>query len=276
MLMAVAAGDRQSFERIWSWTRKELLVREDGLLAWRWAPGQGVTDRNNATDGDLLAAWALARAFLRWGKEADRLAARNLAGAIRTRLLRPSAFGLLMLPGREGFESPQGRVINLSYWVFPALRDLGSVDPAPEWQALESSGLALLDAARFGRWQLPADWMLVNEDKLTPAPGFPPRFGYDAIRIPLYLHWAGLSTSSRLASYDGFWAYFDGARFVPAWTMLSDDSVDTHGTSVGMRAVIALTRGKALPAFADEDYYSVLLQAFARLSARKALQEKHQ
>lgn len=276
MLMAVAAGDRQSFERIWSWTRNALQVREDGLLAWRWTPGQGVTDRNNATDGDLFVAWALTRAFLRWGRDEDRLAAKDLAGAIRAHLLRPSSFGPLLLPGRGGFELPQGTVINLSYWVFPALRDLASIDPAPEWQALESSGLALLDAARFGRWQLPADWILVNEDKLTPAPDFPSRFGYDAIRIPLYLHWTGLSTSSRLASYEGFWAHFDGARFVPAWTLLSDDSVDTHGASVGMRAVMALTRDKPLPAFVDEDYYSVLLQAFARLSARKALQEKQQ
>lgn len=34
MLLAVAAGDRSRFHRIWSWT-KEHLQRPDGLLAWR-------------------------------------------------------------------------------------------------------------------------------------------------------------------------------------------------------------------------------------------------
>ena len=38
MLLAVAAGDRVSFERIWGWTRANLMVRGDELQAWRWSP----------------------------------------------------------------------------------------------------------------------------------------------------------------------------------------------------------------------------------------------
>src|ERR1700736_6013073 len=38
MLLAFLAGDRASFERIWSFTRDELLIRDDGLAAWRWDP----------------------------------------------------------------------------------------------------------------------------------------------------------------------------------------------------------------------------------------------
>ncbi|MEQ4600202.1 MAG: glycosyl hydrolase family 8, partial [Methylobacteriaceae bacterium] len=55
MLLAVAAGDRPTFERIWGWTRANLMVRSDELLAWRWAPDHrpAVSDMNNATDGDI-------------------------------------------------------------------------------------------------------------------------------------------------------------------------------------------------------------------------------
>ncbi len=37
MLLAVAADDRATFERIWTWTRANLMVRDDQLLAWRWS-----------------------------------------------------------------------------------------------------------------------------------------------------------------------------------------------------------------------------------------------
>jgi endoglucanase len=274
MLAAAAQGDRERFDRLWRWTAQELQVREDRLLAWRWEAERGVTDRNNASDGDLLVAWALARAYQRWGDAAQRDAAAELARAIRTRLLRQTAFGPVLLPGREGFEPAEGPVVNLSYWVFPALRALAAVDPAPEWAALEASGLAILGAARFGRWQLPADWLQLRGDKLVPAPGFPARFGYDAWRIPLYLHWAGLATPQRLAPFHEYWAHFDGARFLAAWTLLSDDSVDSHGASPGMRAVVALVRGQPMsPYGADGDYYSAALALAARLAARDAAAE---
>lgn len=63
MLLAVAANDRPTFERLWGWTRANLMVRDDQLIAWRWTPGQRppITDMNNATDGDILIAWALRR-----------------------------------------------------------------------------------------------------------------------------------------------------------------------------------------------------------------------
>ena len=50
-----------AFETIFTFTRVELLIRDDGLAAWRWDPAATprVTDINNATDGDILIAYAL-------------------------------------------------------------------------------------------------------------------------------------------------------------------------------------------------------------------------
>ena len=271
MLIAVKHGDRASFERLWDWTRDNLRIREDGLLAWRWEPGQGVTDRNNASDGDVLVAWALAEAHVAWGEAAHLEAARQLGKAIRGHLLRPSAFGPVLLPGQQGFEETADghQIINLSYWVFPAFQALAKVDAAPEWSALEASGLALLDAARFGRWQLPADWIQIRGDKLVPAPGFPLRFGYDAVRIPLYLIWSGLATDRRLQPYRAFWGHFDGAGFRPAWTLLSDDSTDSHGASAGMLAIVSRVVGKPVPMpAATADYYSAVLAGLASIVDR--------
>jgi len=275
MLLAEAAGDQAAFKRIWEWTHDHLQIRGDALLAWRWTLGEGVTDQNNATDGDLLVAWALVRASNRWQNQAYLRAGLTIAQDLRKTAIRPSSFGSLLLPGLAGFERPDGIVINLSYWIFPALQALSNIDPAPEWDALQQSGLALLSASRFGRWQLPADWVVINGDKLNLAEGFPKHFGYDAIRIPLYLYWAGLASTERLQVYRDYWAFFDGARFLPAWTQLTDDSIDSHGAhgaSAGQRAIVSLLQGtKVFPPFPkNEDYYSTALRQFCRLAVLKS------
>ena len=65
MLLAQSYGDRQQFDQLWAWTKRgNLQIRKDRLLAWRWRPsGSGdagaVDDMNNASDGDVLVAWAL-------------------------------------------------------------------------------------------------------------------------------------------------------------------------------------------------------------------------
>ena len=38
MLLALAADDPKTFERIWAFTREHMMVRKDNLVAWRWSP----------------------------------------------------------------------------------------------------------------------------------------------------------------------------------------------------------------------------------------------
>lgn len=75
MLLAVAHDDRSTFDRLWSWTATTLRRPEDGLFSWRYEQDVGITDTNNASDGDLLIAWALVRAGRRWGRTEDTAAA---------------------------------------------------------------------------------------------------------------------------------------------------------------------------------------------------------
>jgi endo-1,4-beta-D-glucanase Y len=46
LLIAVALGDRQRSDAVWTWTR-EHLRRTDGLLSWHWADA-AVADANSA------------------------------------------------------------------------------------------------------------------------------------------------------------------------------------------------------------------------------------
>ncbi len=241
MALAEAYDDRASFDRLWNWTRANLQTRaEDKLLSARWRPDADdpvrgrVDEPNNASEGDVLTAWALARAGVRWREPAYAGAALALCREVRAKLIRPSPVGPVLLPGVAGFEqppAPPGRlagtlVLNPSCWVFPAFPELYRLDPDAVWPGLQGSGSALLRAARFGPGELPADW--VESPAGTPAfaldkrmgirpAGDPPVFGADAGRVPLYLLWSGRDPNDELlAPFHRFWGRYELPEQAPA------------------------------------------------------------
>jgi endo-1,4-beta-D-glucanase Y len=193
MLIAERLGDRPTFEAIWQWTQSNLLVRGDGLAAWRWSPQvPHVADHNNATDGDLLIAWALAEASDRWHVAEYKRSAGQIVEALAANVVIPSRFGPILLPASAGFagkDQPDGPVVNLSYWIFPAFKRLRAVSNAIDWDALAATGKTLIGLSRFGSRRLPSNWISLAPAQPEPAHSFPAVFGYDAVRIPFYLAW---------------------------------------------------------------------------------------
>jgi endoglucanase len=212
MLLAVAAKDRDAFDRIWNWTRANMMVRGDALLAWRWDADKrpAITDMNNATDGDMLVTWALIEADAAWNDMAYRVAARRIAVDIARKLVLPNkAFGPLLLPALAGFSADDradGPTVNLSYWIFPALDRLATAAPEQDWDALSRSGVKLLEAGRFGLQKVPAEWTSLDKDVPSLAKGFAPSFAYNAVRIPLYLAWSSIATPKDFAPFVALWS----------------------------------------------------------------------
>jgi len=193
MLIAERLDDRPTFEAIWQWTQGNLLVRGDGLAAWRWTPqAPHVADHNNATDGDLLLAWALAEAGDKWHVTEYRQSARQIVEALAANVVISSGFGPILLPASTGFaakDQPDAPVVNLSYWIFPAFKHLHAVSDAIDWDALVATGKTLIGLSRFGPRRLPTNWISLAATQPAPAQSFPAVFGYDAVRIPFYLAW---------------------------------------------------------------------------------------
>ena len=198
MLIAVAADDRESFDRLWAWTESELQIRDDGLSAWKWDPTANphVLDKNNATDGDLLIAWALLRAYKQWNVQDHLRGSEAIVENIIAKTILKTEYGSVILPGADGFASKDrkdGPVVNLSYWVFPAIEELGRTFPAFGRLGLSKSGMALLKQMTESGGKLPSDWTSLSGGGPHPAEGFPAQFGYNALRIPLYLVWGDVS-----------------------------------------------------------------------------------
>lgn len=274
MLLAVLADDPFTFDRLWTWTRGALMVREDGLAAWRWDPAgtPHVADMNNASDGDLLIAWALAEAARSWSKPEHRESAARIATALFASAVRPVQGEPTLMPGAAGFgadDRPDGPVINPSYFVFPAYEALASVAPEFDWPALRRSGLAQTAKSRLGPLKLPPDWVSAQATPFRPAEGFRPDFGYNAIRIPLYLAWsrdlAPAQKKDALAPYGSLWNP-DG-DVGPFVTDVVTGAAAEAFQGRGYKAVMALARcirtGQPLPAplltADDEQYYPATL-----------------
>lgn len=277
MLFAAAFDDRASFDLLHGWTRRVLARSSDALFSWRYRPGGNppVDDPNNATDGDLYIAWALARAGERWGDASLTDAARAIGQDILRLLTREVRGKLVLLPGISGFETQDRIVVNPSYLVFPAFAALDRIAPDPRWRRLRTDGLALLRRARFGKWGLPPDWLEIDRGsgRLSPAQGWPRRFSFDAVRVPLLLAWAGHGLEPAAISALRFWT--DPAHSVPpAWVDLETDAVANYPASEGVRAIAALVAdvvaGRTSAASAcpcgTTDYYSCALKMNALLA----------
>lgn len=284
LLLAVAADDRPAFDLIRSWTIANLDVRDDGLAAWRWEPrAPHVRDTNNATDGDLLIAWALAEAGRHWNDTNLRSEAVARAGALRRLAFQDSSGRPMLLPGASGFsadERPDGPVVNPSYWVFPAFPVLaaldGGADQAVDWSGLRESGLALLANSRFGLQDLPAEWVALGGGTPRPADGFPPLFGYNAVRIPLYLAWAGPSERQQLAPFAAAWSQRT-PEVVDLVTGQAGDPLADRGYRAIADLVSCAMDGTPMPKDvlrpSDEPYYPATLRALALIAVKQRYPE---
>jgi len=271
MLMAVYYNDRSSFDSLWGWTQKNLSNPNNGLFYWKYTPGASdpVSDRNNASDGDVLIAWALLKAGNKWNVPAYLQASDRLQKAIIDRNVITFAGRTIMLPGAQGFNKTSYVILNPSYFIFPAWRDFAARSHLKVWNALIDDGTQLLSEMRFGDSGLPMDWVAMNADgSMAPATAWPPRFSYDAIRVPLYLHWYD-PASLQLVPFQRFWMNFQRLQ-TPAWIDVLSNDKAPYNMAGGLLAVRDLTlddTGYINDALnSSEDYYSASLRLLTFLA----------
>ncbi len=275
MLFAVAADDQATFELIWTWTHQHLSRGSDALHAWRYDPNSSypVSDHNNASDGDIYIAGALARASGKWQSLSYLTASQAIARDILGLLVHTAGGRTLLLPAAEGFVKDGFVVINPSYYIFPLMADLAAVFPSSKWSALVGDGRKLVAEARFGGWRLPPDWLRVSsrDGSLSLHTEQEPRFSFDAVRVPLFMAWDG-GRADELAQFVTFWG--DKPAQAPAWANLQTDECAPYRVCCGVLAIAAVVRqvaaqgpGAILPTpTSDENYYSAALVLLSRIA----------
>lgn len=238
MLFAVYADDKDAFQQMWQWTQ-QVLARDDHLYHWKYQPCPSqdracVRDTNNASDGDILIAWALLLAAEQWQQPRWQQAALQTLATVKSKLIARRFGHLVLLPAVYGFEQGNEQVqLNLSYWVFPALEAFSQQTQDPIWHQLYLSGEHLIHLAQFGQWHLPPDWVMLNARGLSLEGTLSPDYAYNACRIPLYLAMSEHGDRALLTPFIQFWQQDK----VPATVNLVDHSHATYTMNSGMQAI---------------------------------------
>lgn len=271
MLLAVANNDRAAFELLWQWTRTHLSNPHNDLFYWRYIPEaeDPIADKNNASDGDVLIAWALQRAAQKWQVDSWQQQSDRIQRAIIKHNVVNYAGYTLMLPGAQGFNKTSYVVLNPSYFLLTAWRAFGERSHLQVWHKLIDDGLTLLGNMQFGKSGLPSDWVaLTAGGALSPAVGWPPRFSYDAIRIPLNIWWYD-PDSLRLEPFQRVWQRY-GRLNTPAWFDVQANTSAPYNLDGGLLAVRDLTLSETGyltdKLAADQNYFSASLQLLTWLA----------
>ncbi|HBT6784487.1 TPA: endoglucanase, partial [Klebsiella pneumoniae] len=171
MLLAVANNDRPAFDKLWQWTDNTLRNKSNGLFYWRYNPvaPDPIADKNNASDGDTLIAWALLRAQKQWQDKRYAIASDAITAALLKSTVVTFAGRQVMLPGVKGFNLNDRLNLNPSYFIFPAWRAFAERTHLTAWRTLQSDGQALLGQMGWGKSHLPSDWVALRADgKMLP------------------------------------------------------------------------------------------------------------
>jgi len=280
MLFSVVADDEKTFNQLWVWT-KQTLQREDKLFHWRYVPCASgdkrcIDDPNNASDGDLLIAWALLRAADEWGNENFRQEAKAIILAMENALLYKLDKQTLLLPGEYGFvdKETSSVQVNLSYWVFPAIESVAKVSSRPgAWRKLRDSGIQLVLEAKFTQHKLPPDWLRITANGLSVNETVNQEYGYNACRIPLHLAWAGIAQPQTYSAFNQWWQQ----DTTPATLNLVNGEPAEYQMTAGMQAVASavthLTYETPLEIDAisrKTDYFSASLILLSRMAVLDA------
>lgn len=271
MALALSFGDAETFARLYNWTEANLALRPDALLAWRWLPDAlpHVADRNNASDGDLFYAWALARAARLFDAPDYAARARAIAADLVATCIVPMPDGSaeVMLPAASGFLTETGFILNPSYWMPRAMRDLAAATDQPALaRAADGAERVMAQMAANG---LVPDWAEVTADGITLPPArFSADAGYESLRVPLFLVWSRASNHVAVRRFtEAHRAADTGDLRAPTVFERGTGRVTEFSTHAGYRAIPALAAcaasqgaGSTIPPFdTAQPYYPATL-----------------
>ena len=247
LLNSVLYDDKKTFETVWQWTRNNLQARKDNLLPWAWGKrnnGQWeIIDYNNATDGDILVAYALIKGSIKWQNSDYRNEGLKIIVGMRKHLPAKWKDKTYLLPAYYGFQRDDRLILNPSYLIVSAYRSFAEVDDGIFWRKIYNDSFDLIHKSSFGKFKLPPDWISLTSAGVSIWDEKNPFFGYEAIRTILYLAW---EKNPRFP--EGIFEMlkiFEKQGYLPLYVDLQKNTVSLDDAPAGFYAVYALAAQKS-------------------------------
>lgn len=198
LFFSLVANDREMFEKVLSWTEKNLAKEDLTTHLPSWLLGnkddetQGVLDSNSASDSDLWIAYTLGEAGRLWENRRYVALSSLMANRILTsETLDVPELGRVLLPGVTGFTpTPSSVRLNPSYVPMQLMHWFAAHSDDARWKSLASSSQQLIVKSSPNGYA--PDWTIYDYSRgFLPDtdPGKGPIGSYNAIRVYL---WAGM------------------------------------------------------------------------------------
>ena len=232
MMIAVQAGLKPEFDRLWNFTRRRLRHADgerQGYFAWQANADGTVRDRGSAPDGEEYFAMALFFAWQRWSDPSYKTAADDIlhhmlhqdryagAGSDMTRMIDSTVKQVVFVPHGEG-----ARFTDASYHL-PAFYELfarWAREDNAYWREVADASRAFFRTAAHPVTGLFPDYSHFDGTPIDPWPGGHADFRADAWRviqnIAIDHYWFGANA----------WAVEEGDRLQ---AFFAAQGITTHG-----------------------------------------------
>lgn len=200
LLRAVWMDDKETFDKVWKFTKDNMKRPNDNLFGWKW--GELGKDKygflpdggeNSASDASSDISLALIFAGYRWGSNEYVDEAKKIL-ADMWRLETVEVNGKRYLIAGNWAVNDVEIVVNPSYLSPYAYRVFATADKERDWESLIASSYELLAESSQNKLDkeksvnLPPDWVAVDRKTGNVAaakiPNLTSNYSYDAIRVP--------------------------------------------------------------------------------------------
>jgi len=193
LYFAYKMNDKQTFKKVYNWAKTNIKLNKHNLPGWRWGKNQQkgcwcMLDMNSATDANLWIAYSLLLMYERTNNIEYKDEADAIIEAIKENQIVYRRGVPFLLPYEKQIMEDEEWRLNPSYFIFEIFEYFAKYDNDNVWYKLIKSSKLILKRARFSALSLNPDWVIYKpyQDRFKMDPKYK-NFGFDAIRIPLYI-----------------------------------------------------------------------------------------
>ena len=172
LLQSYWVGDKETFNKVWAWTKENLQRKTDHLFSWKfnYSPDTlkvRISDRNSATDADTDIAYALLKAGEDW-KNSKHIAEAKLIIKDLWEIETASASGQRNVLAGSWANKKDSAILNPSYFSPFAYRLFAKYDADRDWESLINDGYVTLNMVSGNEMRngtdifLPPNWAVFN------------------------------------------------------------------------------------------------------------------